>query len=130
MVIPDQLQDILLVSFGALLGVNIRFILYEELKEKFFINDFSILIINTFSSFMLGIFLSVLPRISSYDFSYKLVLFFSIGLLGSFSTFSTFVYDLYDTFVKFKFFSAIKLFFISIFLGIIFLALGLYLGNQ
>ncbi len=112
------------------MGVNIRFILFQELKKNILINDFSILIINTFSSFLLGIFLSVLPRISSYDFSYKLVLFFSIGLLGSLSTFSTFVYDLCNTFVEFKFFSALKIFFISMFLGIISLAFGLYLGNQ
>tara|TARA_B100000579_G_C22675754_1_gene777881 strand:+ start:215 stop:607 length:393 start_codon:yes stop_codon:yes gene_type:complete len=130
LVILDQFQDILLVCFGALLGVNIRFILFQELKKNILINDFSILIINTFSSFLLGIFLSVLPRISSYDFSYKLVLFFSIGLLGSLSTFSTFVYDLCNTFVEFKFFSALKIFFISMFLGIISLAFGLYLGNQ
>ncbi len=130
MVILDQFQDILLVSFGAVLGVNFRFIIYEKLKKFFLINDFAILIINTFSSFLLGIFLSIVPRISSYDFSYKLILFFSIGLLGSLSTFSTFVYEICNTFLEFKFFSALRLFFISMFLGIISLAFGLYLGNQ
>ena len=123
------MQDTFLVTFGALFGVNIRFLIYQRLKKINLINDFPILIINSLASFFLGIFLSALPRISSYDFSSKLVLFFSIGLLGSFSTFSTFFYDIYSAFIKFKFLSGLKLFCMSIFFGIIFLAFGLYLGN-
>ena len=129
-VIFDSLKDIFLVSFGAFLGANIRFIMYEKFKKINLINDFSILIINTFASFCMGVFLSFLPRINSYEVSHQLVLFFSIGFLGSLSTFSTFVYDLCYVFRKFSFCSALKLFLISIFLGIIFLAFGFFLGNQ
>ncbi|WP_269623818.1 fluoride efflux transporter FluC [Prochlorococcus marinus] len=126
----DQLQDIFLISCGAILGANIRFIIYEKLNKIDLINDFRILLINTLASFFLGIFLSVLPRISYYDFSYQLLLFFSIGLLGSLSTFSTFVYDLYKILIKFKFVSAFRLFFISVSLGTIALALGFFLGHK
>tara|TARA_B100000902_G_C27056411_1_gene786815 strand:- start:433 stop:807 length:375 start_codon:yes stop_codon:yes gene_type:complete len=124
------LKDILLVSFGALLGANFRFIIYEKLESKNLINDYRILIINTFASFFLGLFISLLPRISYFDYSSQLVLFFSIGLLGSLSTFSTFIYDLVRILMKFEFFSALKLFFISISLGIIALAFGCFLGNH
>ena len=54
---------------------------------------FIILVINTFSSFILGLFISILPKIKSLTFSSQLALFFLIGFLGSLSTFSTFVYD-------------------------------------
>ena len=128
--IIDQFKDTLLVSVGALLGANIRFILYEKLKKYFLINHFPILTINIFASFCLGLFVAILPRISSYNYSYQLILFFSIGLLGSLSTFSTFVYDLYEIFIKFKFLSAFKLFFISTAFGIISLAFGFFLGTQ
>tara|TARA_B100000579_G_C22581146_1_gene733563 strand:+ start:267 stop:641 length:375 start_codon:yes stop_codon:yes gene_type:complete len=123
------LQDILLVSFGAVLGANLRFIIYKKLKQCKSIKYFRILIINTFSSFCLGLLLSLIPQISSFNFPETLVLFLLIGFLGSLSTFSTFVYELFDMFRQLHFFRALKLFFISLSLGIIALALGLLLGN-
>ncbi len=124
------MKDILLVSFGALLGANFRFIIYQKLEDKHLINDYRILIINTFASFFLGLFIAILPQISYYDYSSQLALFFLIGLLGSLSTFSTFIYDLVTILIKFEFFSALKLFFISMLLGIVALAVGYFLGNQ
>tara|TARA_B100000945_G_C20141997_1_gene484352 strand:- start:304 stop:675 length:372 start_codon:yes stop_codon:yes gene_type:complete len=123
------MQDIILVSFGAILGSNLRFIIYESLGKYKLKNNLRIVIINTFASFSLGFSLSFIPQISSSNFSYQLVLFFLIGFLGSLSTFSTFVYDLFDMFVQLNFFEALKLFLISIALGIISLVFGLFLGN-
>ena len=118
-----------MVSFGAAFGANMRFILYKEIEKLKIAKDASILIINTLSSFLLGLFLSTIPKITSFNFSYELVLFFLIGFLGSLSTFSTFIYDLFDLFIKFKFFRALKLFTISIAFGIFSLAFGLLLGS-
>ena len=129
LVIFNKLQDILLVSFGAILGVNIRFIIYKECDKLNFNTYYSILIINTLASFFLGFFLSILTRISSYDVSYQLALLVSIGLLGSLSTLSTFVYDLFDFFSQLKFFKALKLFFLSLLLGIIALACGSFIAR-
>ena len=130
MSIFDQLQDIFLVSLGAVLGVNIRFIIYKKFEKLNFSKDSSILIINTFSCLLLGFFISILPRMSSYDFSNKLLLFYYIGFLGSLSTFSTFVYDLFNFFLQLKFSRALKLFFSSLSLGLIALVLGFFIGNQ
>ncbi len=124
------MQDILSVSFGAVLGGNIRFIIYKELQRLKLSKSLCIFIINTFSSFLLGLSLSIISRITFYGFSNKLVLFFSIGLLGSISTFSTFVYDLFDFFLRKKIISAVKLYFISIFSGVVALTFGFFLGNQ
>ena len=124
----DIFKHILLVSIGAVFGVNARFIIYQKLKEN--INRyFIILAINTFSCFLLGLFISVLPKIKSLTFSSQLALFFLIGFLGSLSTFSTFVYDLFDLCAKFKVFKALKLFSFSFSLGIFALAFGSSLGN-
>ncbi|WP_269603672.1 fluoride efflux transporter FluC [Prochlorococcus marinus] len=123
------MQDILLVSLGAVLGANLRFIIYKKLKTCKSIKYFRILIINTFSSFFLGLFISLMPQISSLNYSYTLVLFILIGFLGSLSTFSTFVYELFEMFRQLYFFRALKLLMISLSLGIIALALGLFLGN-
>ena len=125
----DIFQDILLVSIGGLLGANLRFIIYQKIKEININVNLIILGINTFSSFLLGLFISILPKIRSLNFSSQLVLFFAFGFLGSLSTFSTFLYDVFDLFVKFNFFRAFKLFIFSFSLGIIAFALGSLLGN-
>jgi len=124
------MKDIILVSFGAVLGANIRFIIYKELQRLNISKSFCIFMINTFSSFLLGLFLSIVPRITIYRFSHELVLFLSIGLIGSLSTFSTFVYDLFDFCLQKKLLSAVKLSFISISSGIIALAFGFLIGKQ
>ena len=129
MVNLDIFQDILLVSIGGIFGANARFIIYEKLKEKNINLHVIVLVINTFSSFILGLFISILPKIIFFNFSSKVALFFLIGFLGSLSTFSTFLYDVFNLFVKFNFFRALKHLTISFSLGIIALALGSLLGN-
>ena len=124
------MPEILIVSFGAILGANARFIIHNNLKKVTSSNDLSILIINTFSSFCLGLFLALLEQISSFVYSYQLTIFFSIGFLGSLSTFSSFIYGLFDLCLKLKFSRALNLFIISLFLGIIAFAFGFLLGNQ
>ena len=121
----NNFQDIILVSIGAIFGANVRFVIYQKFKE-ININGYYInLFINSFSSFLLGLFVSVLSKIVFLNLTSQLVLLFSIGFLGSLSTFSTFVYDLFDSSLKIKFFRALK----SLSLGIISVGLGLLLSN-
>ena len=124
------MAEIFFVSFGAILGANARFKIFYKLEKFNLRKNFSILIINTFSCFCLGLFLSLIEQFSSFIYSYQLVLFFSIGFLGSFSTFSTFVYDLFDLCLQLKFSRALKLFIFSSFLGVSAFALGFLLTNQ
>ncbi len=126
----DTFHHIILVSIGAVFGVNARFIIYQKLKQININRYFIILAINTFSCFLLGLFISILPKIKSLTFSSQLAFFVLIGFLGSLSTFSTFVYDLFDLCLKSKFCKALKLFSFSFSLGIFALALGSYLGNK
>ena len=126
----DKLRDILLVSLGAVFGSSLRFKIYTKLEELNLKKYFIILIINTFASFCLGLFVSIIPRISDLDLAYHLMLFCSIGFLGSLSTFSSFVYDLFDLFVQFKFLIALNLFLLSLASGIIALGFGFILVNQ
>tara|TARA_B100000965_G_scaffold9282_1_gene7189 strand:- start:489 stop:881 length:393 start_codon:yes stop_codon:yes gene_type:complete len=125
----DNLNDFLVISFGAVLGANIRFIIYQKLEKINLSNNHIILVINTFSSFLLGLFLSFSSKMDSFTYSYQSELFFSIGLLGSLSTFSTFIYDLYNLFIKLEFYRALRLFTISITLGILSFAAGFLIRN-
>ena len=122
--------EVLLVSLGAVVGANTRFKIHNKLEKMNLSKDFFVLIINTFSSFSLGLFLSLIEQFSFFIYSYHLVLFFSIGFLGSLSTFSSFVYDLFDLCLQFKFSRAFMLFLISASFGIIAFAFGFFLGNQ
>ena len=124
------MAEILFVSLGAILGANSRFIIHNKLEELNIRKNFLVLIINTFASCILVFFISLIDQFSSLIYSYQLVLFFSIGFLGSLSTFSSFVYDLFDLCLQLKFYRALKLFLISASLGIIAFAFGFFLGNQ
>ena len=124
------MSEILFVSIGAILGANIRFKIHNKLVSLNLRQGFSILIINTFSSFYLGLFLSLVEHFRAFTYYYQLILFFSIGFFGSLSTFSSFVYDLFDLCLQLEFFRALKLFIISASLGIIAFAFGFFLGNQ
>ena len=122
-------QDIILISIGAVFGVNSRFLIYQKLKEININGKYSIFLINTFASFFLGFFISISSKITSLNVSSQLVLFFVIGFFGSLSTFSTFIYDLFQLFREYKFLNALKLFIFSYSLGTSALALGSLLGN-
>ena len=122
--------EIFFVSLGSILGANTRFEFQNKLEKFRLSNGFVILIINTFASFSLGLFLSILEKFSSFNYSYQLVLFFSIGLLGSLSTFSSFVYELFDLCMQLKFLKALKVSISSLSLGIISFAFGFLLVNQ
>ena len=124
------MNEILFVSIGAILGANIRFKIHNKLENLNVSKGFLILIINTFASFCLGLFLSLVAQLRGFTYYYQLVLFFSIGFLGSLSTFSSFVYDLFDLCLQLEFFRALKLFIISASIGIIAFAFGFFLGNQ
>ena len=124
------MSELLFVSLGAILGANIRYEIYNKLLKLNLSKYLFILIINTFASFCLGLFISLIGKFSSFIYYYQLVLFFSIGFLGSLSTFSSFVYDLFDLCLHFKFYKALNLFIISSFLGVIFFAFGCLLGNH
>ncbi len=122
-------QDIILIAIGAVFGVNSRFIIHQKFKEININEKFSTFAINIFSSFLLGFFISISSKITSYNFSSQLVSFFVIGFVGSLSTFSTFMYDLFELIKEYKFLKSLKLLIFSFSLGAGALALGALLGN-
>ncbi len=126
----ENLEDVLLIAFGAIFGVNTRLLIYKKLEKINVSKNFIILLINTFSSFFLGYVSSSLSQNGSLGYSYKFGLFFSIGLLGSLSTFSTFIYDLYELILQLKFFRAFQLFIISLTLGVLAFVFGFSIGTQ
>ena len=123
------MAEILFISFGAILGANTRFRISNKPESINLSKDLYALLINTFASFSLGFFLSIIEKFSSFTYSSQIFLFFSIGFLGSLSTFSSFVYDLFDLCLQLKFLRAINLLIISLSLGVLSYVFGFLLGN-
>ena len=124
------MDEIFFVSLGSILGANIRFKFHNKLEQLRVRKGYLILTINTFASFLLGLLLSIIDKFNSFIYSDQLVLFFSIGFLGSLSTFSSFVYDLFHLCMQLNFLRALKLFMISVSFGIISFAFGCFLVKQ
>ena len=124
----DNLNNFLLVSLGAVFGANARFIIYKSIEKRNINKNFIILFINSLSSFLLGLFFSILSQIPTLNYSSQLVIFFSIGLLGSLSSFSTFIYDLYELLIQLKYYTAFKLLIISLIAGILSFTFGFLLS--
>ena len=125
----NSFHDILFVSLGAVFGANLRYIIYQKFKERNVNVYLIILAINIFSSFLLGLFISILPKVIFLNISTQLILLLSIGFSGSLSTFSSFAYDLFESIQKFKLYMALKSLILSFSLGTIALAMGFLLGN-
>ena len=123
----DNFKDVILITFGAAIGANTRFLIYKKFYRLKLSKNYITLLINTVSSFFLGL---LIPRVASIPCSYHLLLFFSIGLLGSLSTFSAFIYELFDLFIQLKFYRLFKLLIISLVSGLLAFAAGCLLGIQ
>ena len=131
MVPYENIQSFFLVSLGAVIGANIRFVIYEKLGKTFFVRkDLRILFINSLSSFLLGLFSTILTNPIFVHYTYKLSLIFAIGFFGSLSTFSTFIYDFFKLISILKFGKSITILISSIFFGMFFLWLGVLLGYE
>ena len=126
----ENINSLLLVSFGGILGSNIRFFIFQSLDQFFISKELKIVLINNLASFLLGFVSAILSNHSSLDYSKELGLLIVIGFLGGLSTLSTFIYDLFELSFNFKFSKAIRILIFSIIFGLISLSLGFLLGNQ
>ena len=127
MVLLDNFKDVILITFGAAIGANTRFLIYKKFYRLKLSKNYITLLINTVSSFFLGLLIS---QVDSIRYSYHVLLFFSIGVLGSLSTFSAFIYELFDLFIQLKFYRLFKLLIISLVSGLLAFAAGCLLGMQ
>ena len=127
MVLLDNFKDVILITFGAAIGANTRFLIYKKFYRLKLSKNYITLLINTVSSFFLGLLIS---QVDSIRYSYHVLLFFSIGVLGSLSTFSAFIYELFDLFIQLKFYRLCKLLIISLVSGLLAFAAGCLLGMQ
>ena len=125
----DNFEKLFFVSFGAILGANLRYTIFEKLREKHIKKETAILFINNLSCFCLGLTSSKLQDVYLLNAS-QLGLFISIGFLGSLSTFSTFMNDIFELIIQKRLKEAIKIFIFSVFFSLFLISLGFMVGNK
>lgn len=91
-----MLRDMLWVSIGAILGANLRYVVYRIVARV--VPDtafpYATLMINAAGSFALAVFAFWIAARSIPDPKWRLL--FAVGFCGAFTTFSTFAFDSYS----------------------------------
>ena len=116
-----NLDTFIHILVGSTFGLILRlFIKYNfKAKKNFYINN--ILIVNVLASMFLGILVAL-------DVNNKnLLLFLSVGFLGSFSTFSSFIYQLFNLIQKRKYLRLLLYYLEVLVVSFIFFYLGYFI---
>lgn len=93
------MKDFLAISFAAILGANLRYILSRvALKEFGPVFPYGTLIINVVGSFVLGLFLIWTTERLAVDPRWRLLV--AVGFCGSFTTFSSYAFETISFFEK------------------------------
>ena len=117
-----------IISIGSLLGANIRYLLITRFCSIKLRKSRRILLVNLIASVILGASLSFNNN-SDLKIYTELVILFLIGFAGSLSTFSSFINDLFKLSIKRKYKDISIIIFLSLFLGLLSIYLGLLVVN-
>ena len=124
----SQLIYIFIIAAGSVLGANLRFIMLSKFSSINLNKSKRLLFINLVASLILGISLSSSNAINS-QIHREIFILFLIGFSGSLSTFSSFINDLFNLSIKRKYKDAAIIILLSLFLGLISISFGLFLGS-
>tara|TARA_Y100001978_G_scaffold37796_1_gene33755 strand:+ start:11484 stop:11879 length:396 start_codon:yes stop_codon:yes gene_type:complete len=91
----NLLIEIFFISLGIIFGASTRFFIISRFYFFNIIKPLKILLVNLFSSFILGLFFPILNNQKLIS-DQKLLSVFLIGFLGSLSTFSSFIYNIFE----------------------------------
>tara|TARA_Y100000589_G_scaffold69395_1_gene61339 strand:- start:133 stop:519 length:387 start_codon:yes stop_codon:yes gene_type:complete len=116
------------ISTGSLLGANLRYILINSFCSIKLSKSRRLLLVNLIASIILGVSLS-LSNNSNLVIDRKFIILFLIGFAGSLSTFSSFINDLFNLSIKSEYKNILIIIFLSVFLGLLSISLGLLVVN-
>lgn len=92
------MQTVLLISAGAVLGVNLRYFVAQRLAPLMPGFPLGTLIINITASFILGFFLAWTSERVLADPRWRL--FIAVGFCATYSTYSSYAFETFDLFQK------------------------------
>ena len=124
----SPLIDFSAISTGSLLGANLRYFLITKFCSIKLSKGRRLLLVNLIASVILGASLS-LNNDSDLKIYREFVILFLYGFAGSLSTFSSFINDLFKLSIKRKYKDISIIIFLSLFLGLLSISLGLLVVN-
>jgi fluoride exporter len=87
-----NMETVLLISLGAVLGANLRYFLGGWIAQRWGTQfPYGTLVINLTGSLILGFFMTLLTGRFLIDPRWRL--FFAVGFLGAYTTFSTYTFE-------------------------------------
>lgn len=118
----------LIISLGAILGANARFLVAGWAAQKFGTNfPYGTLIINLTGSLVLGFFLTLISDRLIVDARWRLLI--AVGFLGAYTTFSTYTYESANLILTGQVWSGLVNLFGSSILGLTAVTAGILLGR-
>ena len=124
----SQLINLSIISVGSLFGANLRYIFLTKFHSIRLNKRSRLLLINSIASIILGLALSLNDESNSRMYG-ELIILFLIGFSASLSTFSSFINDLFKLSIKRKYKDISIIIFLSVFLGLLSISLGLLVVN-
>jgi CrcB protein len=119
------MQTFLLISFGAILGANLRYWVGGWAVERFGTAfPYGTLIINLSGSFILGLFVTLATERFLLDPRWRVLV--AVGFLGAYTTFSTYTYESVNLILTGKLWLGLLDLFGSSFLGGFAVLLGIF----
>lgn len=123
------MEKFLIISIGAILGANARYWFSLWISQKWgSAFPLGTLLVNLTGSFLLGLFLSLTTERFLIDPRWRLLI--AVGFLGAYTTFSTFTFESVNLLLKGEWLTGLLNLLGSTLLGVLFAALGIYLGRS
>lgn len=117
-----------IISLGAILGANARFLLAGWAAQKFGTNfPYGTMIINLTGSLVLGFFLTLISDRLIVDARWRLLI--AVGFLGAYTTFSTYTFESANLILTGQVWSGLVNLFGSSILGLTAVTAGILLGR-
>ena len=122
------METFLLISGGAVLGANLRYWISDFISQRVSTGfPIGTLVINASGSFLLGFLVTLATERLILDSRLRLLLV--VGFLGAYTTFSTYTYESVNLILKGELVNGLINLFGSAFLGILSVALGIFLAK-
>lgn len=122
------MEKFLWISIGAVLGANLRYWVGDWAAQRFGSGfPYGTMLVNLTGSFLLGLLVSL--TLEHFIIDPRLRILLTIGFLGSYTTFSTFAYESVTLITQGQWGLGLFNLLGSTMLGVLFAALGIWLGK-
>jgi fluoride exporter len=129
LIIDPNLEKILLISAGAVLGANARYWLSIWAAEKWgSALPYGTFLVNVSGSLLLGLFLALISERLVLDPRWRLLI--AVGFLGAYTTFSTYAFESFDLLSRGQWQAGLINLLGSAFAGLAAVLLGVWLGKR